>query len=225
MSHRSVPAGYRPLLSLLCCLLGAGLCPALASGQQTPALAPKIVVLEGEGGVNSIRLGASRELVVQVVGQDNQPLAGASVTFVLPASGAGATFVDGSKMVTQITDDKGQVRVVGMRPNSLEGKFEIRVTAAYQGQIARAAITQTNVTEVAPAKPTAPSQPAAKKKGGSGKIIAILVAAAGGGIGAAMAAKGGGSKGGSTGGGGGGGGGGGVTPTVIGLGSSTVGRP
>ena len=223
MGPRSVQAGKRPLLSLLCCLLGVELCPALARGQQTPPLAPKIVVLEGEGGVNSIRQGGARELVVQVTGQDNRPLAGASVTFVLPASGVGATFVDGSKMVTLITDDKGQARVGGMRPNSLEGKFEIRVTAAYQGQMARAVITQTNVTEVAPAKPSAPSQPAAKKKGGSGKIIVILVAAAGGGIGAVMAAKGGGSK-----------GGGGPTPTpqpptptmtVIGLGSSTVGRP
>jgi hypothetical protein len=104
-------------------------------------------------------------------------------------------------MVTLIADDKGQVRVVGMRPNSLEGKFEIRVTAAHQGQIARAVITQTNVPEVAaakPAKPGAPSPPAAKKKGGSGKIIVIVLAAAGGGIGAAMAARGGGNKGGGT---------------------------
>jgi hypothetical protein len=218
-----VQAGKRQLLCSLCCLLSIELCPALARGQQTPALAPKIVVLEGEGGVNSIRQATARELLVQVTDQDNRPLARASVTFMLPASGAGAAFVDGTKMVTLITDDKGLVRVVGMRPNSLEGKFEIRVTAAYQRQMARAVITQTNVMELPPAKPSAPSQPAAKKKGGSGKLIAILVAAAGGGVGAAMAARGGGSK-----------GGGGPTPTplpptptmtVIVAGSPTVVHP
>jgi hypothetical protein len=187
------------------------------------------VVLEGKGGVNSIRQGSAQELAVQVTDQENRPLAGASVTFVLPATGASAAFVDGSKMVTLITDDRGQARVVGMRPNSLEGKFEIRVTAGYQGQMARAVITQTNVAEVAaPAKPGAPSPPAAaKKKGGSGKMIAIAVAVIGGGVGAALAAKGGGSK-----------GGGGTTPTtttptqpprpagtVIVLGQGSVGRP
>jgi hypothetical protein len=189
------------------------------------------VVLEGEGGVNSIRQGSAQEMVVQVTDQEDRPLAGASVTFVLPATGASATFVDGSKMVTLITDDKGQARVVGMRPNSLEGKFEIRITAGYQGQMARAAITQTNVPEVAappPVKPSAPSQPAAAKKGGSGKMIAIAVAVIGGGVGAALAAKGGGGK---------GGGGGGTTittqppqpprpaGTVIVLGPGSVGRP
>jgi hypothetical protein len=200
-----------------------------AGGQPAPGPPPKIAVLEGEGGVNSIRQGSAHELAVQVTDQENRPLAGASVTFVLPATGASASFVDGSKMVTLITDDRGQARVVGMRPNSLEGKFEIRVTAGYQGQMARAVITQTNVPEVAaPVKPSAPSQPAAKKKGGSGKMIAIAVAVVGGGVGAALAAKGGGSK----------GGGGGTTPTtttptqpprpagtVIVLGPGSVGRP
>jgi hypothetical protein len=153
-----------------------------------------ILVLEGEGAVNSIRQGTAQELLVQVTDQDNRPLAGASVTFILPASGPSATFVDGSRMVTLITDDKGQARVVAMRPNSLTGKFEIRVTASYQGQMARAVITQTNALEA----PAAPAQPAAKKRGGSGKVIAILVAAVGGGVVAAMGAKGGGKGGGGS---------------------------
>jgi len=57
------------------------------SAQQAPALPPKIAVLEGEGAVNSIRQGTIQDLLVRVTDQENRPLAGASLTFILPASG------------------------------------------------------------------------------------------------------------------------------------------
>ncbi len=175
---------------LACLLLAASV---VAQEEATGPL--KIAILGGEGAVNSIRAATARDLIVQVNDQREQPVPGAAVTFLLPSSGAGATLPGDVQVATILTDEKGQVSV-RIRPNKLAGRFEIRVTASYKGETARAIITQTNVTELAPLpvpQPSAPARPrtAAAKKGGSGKVIAILACVGGAvGVGAAVAGRG-----------------------------------
>ena len=48
-----------------------------------------LVVLEGDGAINNIRSPRAKEPVVRVEDASNQGVAGAVVTFLLPASGAG----------------------------------------------------------------------------------------------------------------------------------------
>jgi hypothetical protein len=132
---------------------------------QTPAQeirAPgtlRIRPLEGDGAINSIRLHRAYDPVVQVLDAGGEPVAGAAVAFVLPASGPGGTFPDNGLTLTSQTDAKGIARSRGLRPNDTPGQFQIRVTASWRAASASATLTQTN------------AEPAA----GSGKTKKILI--------------------------------------------------
>lgn len=143
-----------------------------------------VVVLEGEGAINNVRSSRARELVVRVEDENNRGVAGAVVTFLLPATGAGAVFGDGGSSLTLNTDDRGEAVARGMHANREAGPFQIRVSASRGGHIASAAITQTNV------------DPGAHTSSKKIAIFAILAGAAAGG--AAIALHGGGNKSSST---------------------------
>jgi len=142
----------------------------------------KIVVVEGEGAINNIRERRAKEPVVRVLDDDSRPVAGAAVTFQLTELGPSATFPGGASL-TATTDQKGEVVGRGLRPNNIAGQFQIRVTASYRGQSARATITQTNVAPVA-----------ARRSSSSKKIAIVLIlgggAAAGATLGLARGSKG-----------------------------------
>ena len=104
-----------------------------------------IVVLEGDGAINNVRLPRAKEPVVRVEDANNQGVAGAAVTFLLPAEGAGAFFGDGGRSLTMITDDRGEVVARGLHANRIAGAFQIRVSASRGGRTAAASIAQTNV--------------------------------------------------------------------------------
>ncbi len=190
--------------------------------QENPKL--RIVILEGEGAINRVEQRTAREVIVQIEDENNKPVAGAIVVFLLPGNGAGGTFAEGGGVSTVTTNEKGQASA-RVQPNSSIGEYEIRVEAQFQDQTARAVIHQ--ATQAAPS-PAAPSKAPASgpgpvaKKGSSAKWIAILAVAGGGAAGAALG-LGGGSKG--------GGGGGGPTPQPstpnpsIRITGSTVGAP
>ena len=138
-----------------------------------------IVVLEGEGAINNIKQRTSREAIVQVEDENHKPVAGAAVVFTLPSQGAGATFSGGAQSLTAITNAQGRAVARGLRPNTVEGRFQIHVTASKNGQTANAEISQTNSL-------LAGAAAGAAAGGISGKLIAILVvagaAAAGGAV-------------------------------------------
>ena len=166
-------------------ILSAGLpaCPAASAAPQAgqPSLI-QIRVVEGDGAINSIRLHRAHDPVVQVVDHAGKAVPGATVTFLLPAFGAGGTFQDNGLSLTVGSDDEGMAAGHGLRPNRAAGKFQIRVTAAWNGQAASATITETN------AEPVGSS--------GHSKKIAILVLIGGAAAaGAAIAAHGGSSNG------------------------------
>jgi hypothetical protein len=157
-------------VGLLALWLGGGLFPTgLDTRARAQAPSPsgiKIVLVEGEGAINNIRERRAKEPVVHVLDDDNRPIAGASVTFQVPELGASATFPTGVTL-TVTTDQKGEAAGKGLRPNNIAGQFQIRVTASYRGQTARAVITQTNAAPVA-------------ARGGSSKKVAIALILGGG---------------------------------------------
>lgn len=155
-------------------LLAVLLCASMALAADP---GPMIEVVEGDGAINNIRLHRAKEPVVRVLDPDGRPLAKVAVTFVLPDKGAGATFADGRNTFTVMTDEGGQATGRGLRPNNTAGQFQIRVSAAFQGQTMTANLIQTN------------AEPA--KSGGSSKTILILALIGGAGAAGAAAALGG----------------------------------
>jgi hypothetical protein len=137
-----------------------------------------LVIVQGEGAINNIRQRTARETIVQVEDANHRPVAGAIVTFVLPGSGPGGTFVNGSKIMTAIANDQGRAVAAGLKPNSIVGQFQIRVTASHQGMSGSASVSQTNSAVGA----------AAGGAAGSGKLIAILAAVGGAVIGGVVIA-------------------------------------
>jgi len=142
---------------------------------------PTIQIVEGDGAINSIRLHHGHDPVVRIVAADGQPIEGATVTFLLPSTGASGTFAgnEGLSLTVQ-TDQRGIAVGRGLRPNAVPGQFRIRVNTAWAGSPAAISLTQTN------AEPLAHSHT---------KTIVIIVAiAAAGAAGAAVAASGHGSS-------------------------------
>ena len=125
--------------------VGAGLSLALFAGLPLPAQSPPsrvaIVVIQGEGAIYRVGQRAGG-LAVRVEDEEHRPLAGAGVTFALPASGASGEFVNGSQNFTIVTNDQGVAATPGFRLNQAPGKLQVYVTASYQGLHATELIDQ-----------------------------------------------------------------------------------
>lgn len=206
MQFRRVLLERRPLLALTLSLLLIHNLTALPLSAQDEEEEPppplNIVVVEGEGAMNSIRNYQPHDVAVRVEDSHGNPVPRASVTFQLPEAGPGGTFYDGKTVAMVMTDQNGEARITGFKPNGVQGEFQIRVTAAAEGKTANVAMTQTNVMAVG------------GTERGSKTALWILIGGAAAGIGAAMALAGGKDNG--------GGGSGAVTITP---GATTVGAP
>ena len=121
---------------------------SLSAAGQEPAL--RILIVEGDGTINNIKQRVNVMPVVEVRDENQRLVEGAAVVFFLPDQGPSGTFSNGSKTLTTTTDRMGRASAPGIRPNSQTGRFDIRVTASYQGQTASATITQTNISGAAP---------------------------------------------------------------------------
>src|SRR5580698_6203816 len=144
------------------------------------AVAPmlNIVIVEGDGAINNIRQRTAREPIVQVEDENHKPVAGAAVIFALSGQGAGGSFAGGAQSLSVVTDSQGRAVAHGFHANSVQGQYQIHVTASNNGQIANASISQTNAVGAGAAGGAAAA-------GISGKLIAVIVivaaaAAAGG---------------------------------------------
>ena len=135
----------------------------------------KVNVIEGEGAFSDIKRKVSHPPVVEVRDESNNPILGAKVTFLLPAAGAGGAFAGGVTSYTTQTDAQGLARAAEYKPNTTEGRFNIKITASYEGMQGSVVISQSNTlaggTSMAPRR-------------GNGKKILLLTslggAAAGG---------------------------------------------
>jgi hypothetical protein len=141
------------------------------------------VIVEGEGAINNTRQRVNREPIVQVEDENRKPVAGAAVTFFLPGQGPGGMFANGGKSLTVMTDSKGQAVMRGFKPNSLEGKFQIRVSANANGQT-----TNTVINQSSSAGGGGSSSSTTAAHGAAAKWIAIVAVVAGGAAGGIFAA-------------------------------------
>jgi len=151
---------------------------AVGAGAQTqPNIAIRVV--QGDNAINSIRMHRGHDPAVQVLSEAGEPLPNATVSFLLPATGASGHFGESGLSVTVETDEHGMAVGRGLVPNAVEGQFRIRVTASWRGEAANAAIQQTN------------AEPVAKSARSKWIIIAAVVAggAAAGGLAAMHGGK------------------------------------
>jgi hypothetical protein len=168
-------------LTLVCLLLlHAG--PSALQAQVVSPPKLKILILDGEGAINSIKLGTAREPIVQVQDENDRPVAGAMVVFTLPDHGASGVFADGSKSLIVHTDTKGQAIARGLKPNQTPGQLKIRVDVSHQGATTSSAVTQSNILGTAVAA-----------GGISAKLITILAIVGGAAAAGAVAAASGGN--------------------------------
>jgi hypothetical protein len=182
----------------------------LAVAQEAGAGQLNLVIVEGDGATNNIRQRTAREPIVQVEDENHKPVAGAAVVFLLPDQGASGTFANGSHMLAVTSDAQGRAVAHGFHPNNVQGQFNMRVSASFQGKTGNTTISQTNVVAAAAA--------GAAAGGISIKLITILAIAGAAAAGAAIAATRGGSSSSTP-----------VTPTTttttITPGTGTVGAP
>jgi hypothetical protein len=100
--------------------------------------------VQGDNAINSIRMRRGHDPVVQVFDRSGEPLANATVSFLLPASGPSGTFGDSGLSLTVQTDNRGMATGRGLVPNRIEGQFRIRATASWRGESASITLSQTN---------------------------------------------------------------------------------
>jgi hypothetical protein len=108
------------------------------------------------------------------------PVEGAKVTIILPgASGAGASYADGSLEKVFTSNAQGQVMAEGYTPNNVEGKFNVRVRAEYGQERTEIVIPQAN--SMVPLAEASRKKPLWRKK-----WVWIAAAAAGGAVAAIL---------------------------------------
>ena len=165
----------------------AGLAVNLVASAQDTRL--RIVVVEGEDGVNIIGRGTAVPTVVEVRDRNDLPVSGASVLFLLGEGGT-ATLNAGLSQVAVTTNALGQAAVT-VNPLA-SGAVQLQVSAAFQGQTATAAIVQTNVATAATAGGATGGAAGTAGAGGGtgGGAGGATGAAAGGGAGGGLGAGG-----------------------------------
>jgi hypothetical protein len=172
----------KTLVASLCCLLFTSACPSMWA--QAPNSSPQLVItiLDGEGALNDIRQRTAREPIIEVENENNKPVAGAAVLFLLPNSGPSGAFADGTQAFSTLTDGAGRAVAQGLRPNNTAGSYNIHVKVNFNGSSAEATIHQKNVSGSSSESQnnTSESSPVASQvtHGLSLKALLIIVGAA-----------------------------------------------
>ncbi len=104
-----------------------------------------IAILEGEGAINNIKTRVASEPVIEVTDENHKPVGGALLSFTLPNSGPSGTFANGSRVLSITTDQNGRGVAQGLRPNHQAGRYNIQVSATFEGLVETAIITQSNI--------------------------------------------------------------------------------
>ncbi len=176
------------------------------AGADRPAL--QVTILEGEGAFNDIHKGLARAPMVEVRDENGNPLENARVVFQLPEMGPSGTFGESGLTYVATTDRQGHASGVGLKPNRVEGAFQIVVTASATGRTGRTVIRETN-TLAGGDRPI---------KSGRSKWLGILLAVGGAASGGIIAATRGGGNSSST-------SASAPTPTTLSAGTVTIGGP
>jgi hypothetical protein len=108
--------------------------------QQADAL--KVSIIEGAGGVNSLKQKSGSPIVVEVRDETGRIVPAARVEFTTPASGPTGA-VEGRHSFLAWTDSSGRARVVNLVPNG-EGSFPVTVEARFAGKTGKATFDENN---------------------------------------------------------------------------------
>jgi hypothetical protein len=152
----------------------------------------KIVVLEGQNGVNNVRTPSPVDLVVEVRDLNDRPMDGAKVDFQMPLIGPSGSFEGGVRNKETIANAQGQASVT-FTPNNETGPFAVQVRATSADQTGTITIMQRNSTANERVRQTGGSWVGRHKK----LVILIAVVVVGGVVGAVVATRGGSSGSGS----------------------------
>jgi hypothetical protein len=109
-----------------------------------------ITIIDGADAINNVRRRTAREAIIQVEDHNHKPIAGATLTAVLPNDGASGVFMAGGRTFQGTTATNGQIKFT-FQPNRVPGKYQIRLNASFQGQTGLGSIAQTNVLGIAAA--------------------------------------------------------------------------
>ena len=188
---------------LLCCSL---LNPGLMAGQQaTPGAAQtnaapqkyKLTVLESSSTSKRVKKGrVSSQAVVKVTDENDVPVPGIAVTFMLPQlSSGGAAFASGG-LTSLVTTNAAGVASSGAFSAATGSSFSISVAASVPGGVLTGAVPISTAAAAAGAAGAAGAAAGAAGAAGisTAVIVGIAVAVVAGGVGAAVALKGGSSS-------------------------------
>jgi hypothetical protein len=163
----------------------AALVVALSGSATAQVAILQIQIIEGEGAVYAPGARSARPLLVEVTDETGRPVAGAAVSFHLPETGAGGTFVNGLRTEVATTDERGRAGLRGLQLNRTPGRFEIRIIASKEQARAGTVSFQyiaDPASGIARARTGGPPGPVphGATSHGHGKWIVIGVAVAGG---------------------------------------------
>jgi hypothetical protein len=165
------------LTSIRLAVLGAAF--AAAAVAQVAIL--QIQVVEGEGTVHVPGVRSGHRLTVSIADESGRPVAGATVSFHLPESGAGGAFVNGLRTDIAITDARGRATVRAFQANRTPGRFQIRIVASKE-QARAGTVSFQYIGELKPGTAASP--------GSHRKWIAIAAAVGGGAAAGILASRG-----------------------------------
>jgi hypothetical protein len=139
---------FLSILMTVLLVMPAGLAGQQTSGPQASFVegpgSLKIVTIQGEGAINSIRSRTATQPVIEVRDETDKPVEGAEVVFQLPAAGPGGVFHGWMRNQTARTNAQGQASASGFTPNEEPGRFNIKVTATTGKKSGTAVIAQSN---------------------------------------------------------------------------------
>ena len=128
--------------------------PAQLVIQYTPAAAPaSLSAIAGGGQTTTVGTAFSTQLAVKAVDASSQPVAGASVIFSAPASGAGAAFAGGLSTASVTTGADGIATAPQLVANATAGAYQ--VSASTNGASSAVTFNLTNTPAAPPSTPTA----------------------------------------------------------------------
>jgi hypothetical protein len=89
----------------------------------------QIKVVDGDGAVHPAGARIPHPLTVEVTDETGRPVAGAAVSFQLPAEGPSGLFANGLRTDLVLTDASGRASIHSVQLNRTGGQFRIRITA------------------------------------------------------------------------------------------------
>jgi hypothetical protein len=140
-------AWHAGTVAVVCLLLNGMLAaqPPKARVSNAPPTSEglNLLVLEGQGAVNDIRMPKAMTLVIEVRDDNYRPLEGAAVDFQLPPKGPSGSFDGELRNKQVVTNVQGQAAAV-FTPNTERGRFTIQTKASFGARTGMASIMQRN---------------------------------------------------------------------------------